>query len=695
MINGQYTPLNLNCLGQLLQDIGLTINPAQQILMGVSTSDTTYTTKGTIYTDTLLSRLSEITVLAYNKIGTASPTTITQSTYNALISMGSTTIPALGNSKPSTYTRTYTGEMTKYGWLRLIARQANEEFYVNGSTSYSDFVNTFISCDGYTKTVNSLIKSYGVANNHLKTSFSNMSDLITSDITGVSLSTLYWGQDLIASGRAIDLTRISDFGLPSVLLKTLVTNHALTASFSLALRIVEQDDPANFIVNDIIDMAIKDEPLTINQEKLLYRAFIAIFNDDLKDICTLLNCQTPNLGTLADLLDPKKLFPNSYTTLTYPKYNSDLTLPTNSRTYYRIYLNNSPDTGITPTLGKRLSGILPSGVDCAADAFSISMMQIKNIQSMNIEKFAQVVTNLENVVGSDVGAASSAIDPYIANDALAIIAKGSGTNNEYTTCDFFGAITNLHYDFNLLKNYINALPTAPLVTVYEQMYALMSGAGPYESDLLDLIDDANTIIIGLLSSSSEVAALLNTVYNKFGEYLTKEQNARDEALPNIADLTTSTRDLYSFIDNLNNFAVQTQDKGPSLVLESIADTTTVGGNSLIGSMREIRNSVRLGLVGGKIESGVDTSVNPLPRITGTTARQNPIAGFTPSNCAGDTPIITGAAKTPGSFAGSPEVRLIPPNLSVFNTGLACSVLTPKQAVDQVIKCNCTCWDNLQ
>lgn len=683
MIKGQYTPLNLNCLGKLMQNEGLMINATQQSFMGVSTSATTYTTRGTVYTSTLLNKLADVTALAFSKIGSG----VTLETYNALISMGSSSIPALGNSKPSTYTNTYTGEMTKYGWLRLIPYQAHTEFYLN-SGSYSDFLNTFNACEGFKSTSNSLISNYSSSTTFLKTTFSNINDLISSDITGVSLATLYWGQDLIKTGRAIDLTKISKFGLPSVLLKTLSLNRALTPSLNVALL------SAGFTSTDIDSMLLGNA--TLDQEKLLYASFSIIVNSDLADICVLLNCQTAGLTKLSDLLDPKKLFPNSYKTLTFPKYNQVNQPPTNSKTYYPIYIGDQTDTALTPTIGLRLINILPESIACACDAFSISMLQIKNIQSMEIQAFSQVVTNLENCSGMDTGTATYPINPDIALTALAEIANGSGVNNTYTTCDFFGAMTNLHYDFETLQSLIEGLSAAGVSAKYDLMYSLLSGAGPYESALISYINDVNTEIASILTGNPVLGQKLNTLYDTFGTQLTKEQNARAEALPFINDLTTTRADIFSFMSSLNEFATQTQDKGPGLVLENIANTTTIGGNSLIGSMREIRNSERLGLIGGQLDSNVDNSPLILPRKTGTTSRQSPVEGYTPStNCAADIPIVTGAATTPGSFAGSPEVSLIPPNLSIFNTGIKCSVLTPQAAIDEVIKCNCDCWDNLQ
>lgn len=683
MIKGQYTPLNLNCLGKLIQNNGLTINVAQQGYMGVSTSNTTYTTHGTVYTNTILDTLAWVTAQAFSKIDAD----ITTGTYDALISMGSASIPALGNSKPSTFTNTYSGEMTKYGWLRLIAYQAHKEFYINNG-SYSDFVNTFNVSDGFIRNSNRLIKNYSSAPTFLKTTYSNINDLITSDITGVSMATLFWGQDLINSGRSIDLNGISKFGLPSVLLKTLNTNRALTPSLNVALL------SAGFTSTDIDTMLLGN--VTFEQEKLLYAAFSMIVNPDLVDICVLLNCQTAGLDKLSDLLDPKKLFPNSFKTLTFPKYNQVNQPPTNSKTYYPIYVGDQPDTALTPTIGLRLNGILPESIACACDAFSITMMQIKNIQSMEIQAFSQVVTNMENCSGMDTGTATYPINPDIASEALSLIAKGSGPDNTYTTCDFFGAMTNLHYDFQTLQSYLEGLNTLPLRTIYDSMYSLLNGPGPYEADLIPLIEDANDAIAAILAENPVLATNLNTLYSTFGTRLTKEQNARALAIPYINDITTTLNDIYIFMDSLNEFANQTQDNGPGLVLENIADTTTIGGNSLIGSMREIRNSERLGLIGGQLDSNVDNSPLILPRPTGTTSSQSPVEGYTPStNCAANIPIVTGAATTPGSFAGSPEVSLIPPNLSIFNTNIKCSVLSPQAAIDEVIKCNCDCWDNLQ
>ena len=70
---------------------------------------------------------------------------------------------------------------------------------------------------------------------YLKGVYSNMNDLISSDITGVTLSTSVFGQDCITLGKVIDLSQIGVFGLPSSLLRTLKKYNAITQSLSLSL----------------------------------------------------------------------------------------------------------------------------------------------------------------------------------------------------------------------------------------------------------------------------------------------------------------------------------------------------------------------------------------------------------------------------------------------------------------------------
>jgi hypothetical protein len=659
-----YTPLNLNVVGSFTQNTGLKINGSSAAIMGSSTSLSNYTV-GTLISGTCLNQLTSAIRLGYTLLQASS---ITNTQYNNLIAIGAGVIPALGNSKPTTYTRTYTGELTSYGFLRLVPLQAYREFYLNNG-SYKDFVSTFTTCASSVTQHNELIKALSAAPTFLDGTYSNMNDLITSDITGVSISTLYWGQDLIKSGRAIDLQSISTFGNPDNLLRTLYVNKAISKALNLALL------AAGLTATELTNI-YSGTPANPDQQRLIYASFCLILAQDLTDVLIPLNCQTENLESLADLLDPRKLFPTSYQTLTVPKYNGTPG-PTNSKTYYLIYKNGSVNKDESLGFGDRLKDIIPSDLAFVCDAFSNSMMQITNIQNMNIEKFSQVVTNLETTSGLGVNGTSTPTNKALATAGLNAFGLGSNSDGTYNMCDCFGSMTDLHYNWAEIQKLITSIQTPALVSIYTSIYNLLAGAGPYTS-LDTLIGNANTEISNILSSKPTVAAALNTLYNQFGTYLTKEQNARDLFLGDTTELVSTNSMIASFITNVTEFASKTESKGPALVLESISDTTTIGGNSLIGSMREARNATRLGYTGGVLNNEVNNDPLVLPVATGTKSIYN-------------VPIITGAAVVPGSLAGSPETTLIPPNLSIFGTRTA--VVDPVAAVQEVITCNCDCWDN--
>jgi hypothetical protein len=143
-----------------------------------------------------------------------------------------------------------------------------------------------------------------------------MNDLITADITNVSLATKAFGQDLIALGKAIDLSTIATYGLPSNLLKTLVKYNALTKNLSLAII------SAGIPVDELGAIISNVSQPTNDQERKLYAAYYITVGDTLDEVLIPLNCKTLGLTSLADILNPAKMFPNSYKTLTVQLYNT-------------------------------------------------------------------------------------------------------------------------------------------------------------------------------------------------------------------------------------------------------------------------------------------------------------------------------------------------------------------------------------
>jgi hypothetical protein len=341
--------------------------------------------------------------------GTAVRYDVDTDTYEKLLNVGQSRIPALGNSPPPTYLiedpsnqwdgqvttgygiagdgSTYVNDETlsvsypyfgqgqeakwwpfdftnpnisasQWGWLRLLPLQAWNEFNYNGSSpgqevpEYRYFLQSFLTAQGFVDYSNKAIFAIQDSKDFLKGIYSNMDDLTSSDITGVSLANRAFGQDLLNLGKAMDLSYISTFGLPSNLLKTLKKNNALTTKLSTALL------GANLSATDISNIT-SGTPASFEQEQALYGAFSIILGNDLKEILVTLNCTTKGLRSLADLLDIKKIFPISYQSLTVPIYNTEPN-PTNSKTYYLLFVNGQLNPQlIKPEIIEKVDPIIP------------------------------------------------------------------------------------------------------------------------------------------------------------------------------------------------------------------------------------------------------------------------------------------------------------------------------------------------
>jgi hypothetical protein len=199
------------------------------------------------------------------------------------------------------------------------------------------------------------------------------------------------------------------------------------------------------------------------------------------------------------------------------------------------------------------------------------------------------------------------------------------------------------------------------------------------------------------------------------------------------------------MESLNGYATQTEKWGPVQNLEAITDVTKVGGNSMIGSMRETRNAHRLGLTGAEQDNEVGIEKLALPRVNGTvptTTKVDAVTGKTitvplittgplvglPIDTSGPGPVgppwgdvitsdpsltsssVTGPlpnsndlvspypTENPNTGNGntSPWTTLVPSTIDLINITpiVKSSIITPSQAIEEVILCNCDCWDNI-
>ena len=217
------------------------------------------------------------------------------------------TFPALTNSVPTAF-------QGNIGNATLTSTVSAEVDLILGTGDLGIFAQVFSAAQGYVQQTNQLIKStINAEASDNTTGWTNQDNTSTGGLSEVSLAFSAFGADLAQLGRSIDLNNINDLGSPAALLKQLASVANPTPALNTAL--LQSGIPAE-LVNDPINADYTEQ-----QQKQIYTAMTNITGAELSQILTLLRVTTPNLNTMADLLNPVKMFPRSYNTLTAPTQN--------------------------------------------------------------------------------------------------------------------------------------------------------------------------------------------------------------------------------------------------------------------------------------------------------------------------------------------------------------------------------------
>lgn len=280
---------------------------------------------------------------------------------------------------------------------------------------------------------------------------------------------------------------------------------------------------------------------------------------------------------------------------------------------------------------------------------------------------------------------------------------------------------------------------------------------PMDAVVQGYITQANTEIANIqLTANQAAVSALNGNWNATGLALRNEQRARYIAIPPVPiprdnRLSPYPSTIYAFVDSMSTFATDTAPHGAAQSLENISDPCTTGGQSIVAMMRQERNQVRLQEVGISLDNNISASINPSVEqqllLNGTVP--NAVAGLTsqsgnvytlpayskPVLCDGTSiapepvfcydPDLPGLRYSDGTKPGninainnpvvtintnvpicggvlqipygilSPTPNVLPATLDTAYTSstLSPSTFSTKDAIDQVIACNCDCWVN--
>lgn len=356
----------------------------------------------------------------------------TESTFDQLMSIGSTICPALGNSIPESPVGTYPNLIAEYLTIDTIDSAIDPSGFTNlieqtgtaylGNGDVGKFAQGFLAVQGFVNNVNLFINSVDNSQTFLGPTFSTMSNLTTNNISQITTSIPDFAIDLRNTGQLINLNDLNLFGTPAGLLQQVASAAGIVGGGSLpaiidSLRRQSLSDAQiqNLISNNRFGL-FKPDGLSLQEfdrlQKIAYQAMLEITGQDLQEVLSILDISTPNINNMADLLNPAVIFPNSYKTLQTPTpYGPQ-----------PIYLDNgSVNMSLAPIISQTLPA--PSGCDelgkiippahaVANKAIQSSLQQVTNISQSNTPDLSVVMLDTPRV----------AWDPtvsYLANETVA------------------------------------------------------------------------------------------------------------------------------------------------------------------------------------------------------------------------------------------------------------------------------------
>jgi hypothetical protein len=543
---------------------------------------------------------------------------LTANTLGNLLSMGSNTCPALSDVVPLAQESIIGSSLS--GFIESIRTQGNLEL---GNGDDSVFIQVFTGAEGYISSVNNYILTVNNSNTYLGSSFTSMNSLITGNLSDVNLALSAFGSDLANLGQAINLNNLDNLGSPLALLQQLSAVAGLTPAVIRGLSELGYDNTA--IINS------PPENLTdlVTLERLAYNVMLKIKNNDLVQVLTLLKVTTSGINTMADLLNPVKIFPQSFPSITVKFFNRTERLYVNSQGTV-----NSNLIGMLPGYIKTqidyLSRIIPADQALANQSLRISLQQIKNISNIQLSDLAAAFLNTETTRDLvDVNLLTEPVPADVIAYYQSTFGTGSGAEGTLVINDVIGAASGIGYvkyleNVNVIINSLEDQSELDVLTeIYQRMNTTITGGysvpapppdpptveippGPAQGSYASIdaafanglipaaVSEINSIVISNPTNTNTLNDNYSLIAEKFANEITYLADANIDPTDLIPNQQSA---ILSFIQNLPGYGIETQVGGAAEYLESVADLLTLGGQAIVGSLRQGRNTAVLSASG--------------------------------------------------------------------------------------------------
>lgn len=303
--------------------------------------------------------------------------------------------PALGDSVPSNVSWT----VGNAGYATSISTASSTYL---GSGDFGKFAQAFGAAQGYISLTNGIINSAVNVNsdNFLGPTYTGMDNLISGDIGKVNLAFAAFGADLANIGCAVKFSTVDRIGTPASLLQNLAECgnmlNGSTPCVTTALKAQGlSDQNIADLVNGNVQSLFNPDGLTQNQfdtlQRAAYPALLNVTGDCLTNVLEILDCTTPNIATMADLLNPVKLYPTSFSSLTLPTPNGPVLIYNTDGSVNSAIEPILNSGSVSPIGCDDLAKIVPPAQAQANRALQIAYQQIKGIRGTATQQLAAIL----------------------------------------------------------------------------------------------------------------------------------------------------------------------------------------------------------------------------------------------------------------------------------------------------------------
>lgn len=380
MTQSVVTPLQLTAGVGLYNNTGLTANTA--LANNITAYQSTSLIANIVFT--MNEAVSNVTLAV-------SPATIT-----ALSTIGATVsgnyLPVLGDSMPSNIAYT-----ANTGVSTIVTANSSA---IMGSGDLSKFIQAYGAASGYISVTNPLINSSVnvTTSDFLGPTFTNMDNLITGDLTLVTLALDEFGADIMALGNLFDL---DNYGTPAALLQKLseqgnIVSGTVPAVRDALLAVGISDKEIADLVNNNVQSLLNPNGLAPAEfDSLQLRAYPALCQVKgaaLQSVLNIFDVTTANITAMCDLLNPVKIFPTSFASLTLPTPNGPVLIYNLDGTVNQQIEPTLNSGAVSPVGCDELGKIIPRDQAAANRALQIAFGQIKNAASVTLPQLAEVLT---------------------------------------------------------------------------------------------------------------------------------------------------------------------------------------------------------------------------------------------------------------------------------------------------------------